>query len=224
MQELEVVRSDRWEEEIMKELEVNLRLRRNFDKVSAAFISPFFNLVPADYANENPEMLLTFSESGFENNTLLTSDTGLGAVLVFGTSQPLVEKLKDRFPEISLYHSGSILLDQVGKSEGEMVMLNLIKKNLELAIFRDSKLIFYNLFDTPSGEDILFFTLFALEQTGVNNNEAKVKCYGELRPETRVFHILKKYIRHLDVPLKNTEDALNFTLYTLSKCELSQAH
>lgn len=220
---MEVIRPERWEEEIMKELEVNLRLRRNFEKVSAAFISPFFNLVPAEYASESPEMLLTFSESGFDDNILLTSDSGLGSVFVFGTSRPLVEKLKSRFPGISLMHSGTVFLDNAGKAEGETVMLNLIKKNLEIAVFRDSKLIFYNLFDTPSGEDILFFTLFALEQTGVDNNAAKVRCYGELRPETRVFHILKKYIRHLEAPVKNAEESLNFTLYNLSKCELSQA-
>src|SRR5690606_21486926 len=56
-----------WESEVIKELEVNLRLRRNFENTSAAFISPFYNLVPDSYLSVSNETLLNLSEAEFEN-------------------------------------------------------------------------------------------------------------------------------------------------------------
>lgn len=221
---VKVTNFNRWEVEIIKELEINLRLRRNFDQVKVAFISSFFNLVPDVYSSENPEVLLNFSEAEFEDNQLFKSDSDAGFSFVYGTSSVLINKLKELFGKVEFFHSGMVFLNSIEKTKEISVHLNLNHHQLEIAITSDSKVQFYNLFETPSGEDILFFTLFSLEQLGLDSNKIEIKTYGELLPNTKVFQILRKHVRFVNAALKDEEFLENYTLYKLSKCELFQGN
>lgn len=220
---IKVTHPNRWESEIIKELETDLRLRRNFDKVFVAFVSSFFNLVPKEYMVENYESLLNFSEAEFEDNQILKSFSSTESCFVYGTSSVLVRKLKELFGQPVFTHSGQIFLDSLEKTNEPVVHLNLLHHQLEIAVTAKNDILFYNLFETPTGEDILFFTLFTLEQLGLDTNKAEIKCYGELLPSTKVFQILKKYVRYLKAAMKDEEFLANFTLQNLSKCASSQA-
>lgn len=213
-----------WEEEICKELELNLSLRRNFEIVHAGFVSSFFNLVPESFLTNSKDVLLNFSEAEFEENVLLESATAFESSFIYGTSQKVVSKLQDLFGEVNLSHSGSIFLNSIEKSDDRSIHLNLIQNNLEIAVFNSTKIQFYNLFETPSDEDILFFTLFALEQVGLDANKLTLKTYGQLLPETKVFQTLKKYVRFVNTAMKDENFMENYTLNNLSKCELSPDH
>jgi|SRR5690606_29525000 len=220
----EVTHFNLWETEIIKELEVNLRLKRNFDEVNVAFISSFFNLVPAGYASENQEALLNFSEAEFEDNTLLNSGTASEFFFVYGTSSGLIKKLKEMFGKVRFFHSGEVFLHAIEKTISPTVHLNLNHHNLEILVTADGKLQFYNLFETLSGEDVLFFALFVMEQLELDTNKVELKTYGELMPQTKVFQILRKYVRFVSMASKD-EDYLNhFTLYSLSKCASFQVN
>lgn len=208
-----------WEAGIIKELEINLNLRRNFNRVNAAFISSFFSLVPAEYSDVDKEQLLNFSEAEFDNNILLSNQTELGASFVYGISQLLEIKLNALYKQLSLNHSGNIFIGSLQKSDETLVHINLNHHQLEVAVTDASNLIFYNLFDTPTGEDILFYTLFVMEQLELDTNKTEIKTYGELLSDTKVFQILKKYVRHVSQALKDELYLKNFTIYNLSKCE-----
>ena len=207
-----------WETEILKELETNLRLRRNFDSVKAAFVSSFFNLVPEIYVSENPEVLLNFSEAEFEDNQLMMSNLVSGNSFVYGTSSKLIETLKKQFGQTEFFHSGHVFLSSITHSQDSVVHLNLNHHNLEIAVTGKSTVQFYNLFETPTGEDILFFTLFVMEQLELDSNKVEVKTYGELLPHTKVFQILRKYVRYVSAASKEEDSLAHFTLYNLSKC------
>lgn len=211
-----------WEKEVIQELEVNLRLRRNFEKVNIGFISSFFNLVPNTYDDLEADVLLNFSEAEFENNALLSGDTNLGLNVVFGTSQLLIDKLNELYKEVNFYHSAQVLFNTIEITDQEVLHLNLNSKSLEIVVFKDEKLLFYNLFEALVDEDILFYTLFTLEQLNLSANEIQLKTYGELMPKTKVYQTLKKYIRHVKTAMKDEEFLENYTLYNLEKCELSQ--
>lgn len=209
---------NRWETEITKELDVNLRLRRNFSSVRVGLVSTFFNLVPNVYLRSNPDDLLNFSEAEFENNILFEGNTSFDCSFLYGTSQLLVDKLKELYGTVLYFHSGQIFLDSVQKQSELTVHLNLIQHNLEIAVTDQSGLQLYNLFETPTGEDILFYTLFALQQLELDSNRVEVKCYGQLLPNTKVFQTLKKYVRNVNIGLKDERTLENFTLINISKC------
>lgn len=211
-----------WEKEVIKELEFNLRLRRNFERVNVGFISSFFNLVPNLYNDLDADLLLNFSEAEFENNVLLTSETNLGLNVVYGTSQLLVDRLKELYSEVNFFHSAQVFFNKIEPSKEEVLHLNLNSKSLEIAVFKGEKLLFYNLFEAMVDEDVLFYTLFTLEQLNLSANEILVKTYGKLLPKTKVYQTLKKYIRHVNTALKDEELLLNYTLYNLEECGLSQ--
>lgn len=207
----------------MRELEVNLRLRKNFDHVNAGFLSSFFNLVPNVYLFENQDVLLNFSEAEFDANNILRSNTRFESTFVYGTSQLLFEKLNEFYGKVRCFHSGSIFLDSIAVSNDPVIHLNLYEHNLEVAVMENSGVVFYNLFETQTGEDILFYTLFAMEQLNLYPNHSEIKCYGQLLPGTKVFQTLKKYVRFVSAGSRNEDFLENHTLFNLPKCASSQA-
>lgn len=212
----------KWEEEVLKELEVNLYLRRSFQTVYVGFISSFFALVPKDYVNIDFETLLNFSEADFENNTLFDCSTQFNNSMVYGISSLLLAQLEKQYESISICHSGKIFLDSIDLREEETVHLNLNHHQLEIAVTSTNDLVLYNIFETVTGEDILFYTLFALEQLKLDPNKVMLKCYGELLPQTKVFQIFRKYVRHVQAALKDEVYLENFSLFNVGKCESSQ--
>lgn len=211
----------KWEEEVMRELEINLQLRRTFDSVKVGLVTGFFNLVPNDYLDMNSESLLNFSETEFEQNILLESSTKTNASFLFGGSQLLVQKLIELYKNVEIFHSGSIFVNSVSESNSSVVHLNLVHHNLEILVMNGKQIAYYNLFETQTGEDILFYSLFAMEQIGLDTNKVELKTYGQLLANTKVFQIFKKYVRHVSVGLKDEEYLENYSLFNLSKCELS---
>jgi len=185
-------------------------------------MSSFFNLVPLDYLIEGQGTLLNFSEAEFEVNNILVTTTRFENAFVYGISQALLDKLNEFYGKVEGFHSGSIFLNSIPVSNDKVIHLNLYEHNLEIAVTGDSKIVFYNLFDTQTGEDILFYTLFALEQLNLDPNKAEVKCYGQLLAGTKVFQALKKYIRFISPALKNEDFLENYTLFNLPKCASSQ--
>lgn len=212
-----VSHSNQWETEILKEISTNLSLRRNFKTVSVAFASSFFNLVPKVYTQVAAESLLILSEAEFEENILLRSETQFESSFVYGTSQKLIDLVKKQYANVVLSHSGSLFLNHLEKSEQATLHLNLIQNQLEIVAINQGKLVFYNLFDTPTTEDILFFTLFTLEQLNWNSNKIQLKTYGHLLPETSGFQTLRKYIRHVHTAMKDEIYLENYTLFNLAK-------
>lgn len=216
-----VTNINRWEIEVIKELEVNLRLRRNYENVSAAFVSSFFNLVPDSYISVSNDVLLNLSEAEFENNAIFTSKTLHGSTFVYGTSQLILDKLNELYSKINFSHSGRIFLDSIVFSRQAELHLNLFPNHLEAVITGEKGILFYNLFEIQSDEDILFYTLFALEQLELDANKVELKCYGRLLAGTNVYQTLKKYIRYVSPAIKNEEFLENYTLLNLIKCESS---
>lgn len=209
----------KWEEEVVRELEVNLLLRRTFDVVKVGFVTSFFNLAPNEYLSVNSESLLNFSESEFEENVLLESPTKSNASFLFGGSQLLINKLNELYSKVEIYHSGSVLINSISLSSSTIVHVNLVHQNLEILVMNGDQIGYYNLFETLTGEDILFYTLFAIEQIGLDTNKVELKTYGQLLANTKVFQIFKKYVRHVSVGLKDEDYLEHFTLFNLTKCE-----
>lgn len=217
-----VTHFSKWEDEVLKELEINLNLRRNFKTVNAGFLTSFFSLTPESYVSDDLQAMLNFSETEFEDSSLLKDNPVYGSHFVFGISGPLKEKLENLFPNLFICHSGKVFLENLNPEGEKKIHLNLIEHSLEIAVTEENQLMFYNLFETKTGEDILFYTLFAVEQLGLDPNKIDMRTYGELLPITKVYQILRKYIRNITTGIKDEEFLKNFSLYNLSKCELSQ--
>lgn len=213
-----VLNANRWEDEVIKELDINLRLRRNYNHVKVGFVTSFFSLVPNAYAKISADTLLNFSEAEFEVSQLLRSSTQYESTFVFGISQALKDKLSELYKKVEFTHSGKVFLDSISISKNPELHLNWFETQLEIVISKENSIVFYNLFDVQSDEDVLFFTLFAAEQLQLDLNQIDVKCYGQLLPVKSIYQTLKKYARFVMPALKNEEFLANYTLNNLSQC------
>ena len=94
----------------------------------------------------------------------------------------------------------TILIDQFNQfdNDKEHAYLYINQNILTMTAFKNNKLIFNNAFDVNTKEDILYYTLFTLEQLKLNTETVKIKLYGQILKEDSSYQLLYEYIRNIE--------------------------
>jgi hypothetical protein len=91
---------------------------------------------------------------------------------------------------------------------------------MDLAVFSNKKLVFFNSFAISSPEDALYFLLFSLEQLNLDPESLKLRLLGEITEDDRLYEFCTEYFENVSlfVPadssleLPGQEDGIDFTL------------
>ena len=70
---------------------------------------------------------------------------------------------------------------------------------MELCAKNEKGLLFYNIFNPQSDEDVLYYLLFALEQFSLNPQHLKLALAAEVEANSALITSIKKYVRHLQL-------------------------
>ena len=68
-----------------------------------------------------------------------------------------------------------------------------------MLISKNKKLQYYNNFEFKEKEDILYFTLFVMEQNKINNTKTKLLLLGDINDKSDTFKLLSKFIKNIDI-------------------------
>ena len=79
------------------------------------------------------------------------------------------------------------------------MFLNVHEQQIELLIKKDKKLLLYNVFNTKSDEDVLYYLLFSIEQFNLNPLTLKLAFSGNRSTGDELFKAIKKYLKYADV-------------------------
>ncbi|MDX1471648.1 MAG: DUF3822 family protein, partial [Flavobacteriaceae bacterium] len=71
----------------------------------------------------------------------------------------------------------------------------------------ESSLLFYNMFEVETQEDLIYHLLFTMQQLGLDVEETPVRIMGGIEQHDHNFEIVYKYVR--DVDFLDTSDFLN---------------
>jgi hypothetical protein len=211
-------------------------LRKKFPSVVIAIDSPYHTLVPASLADTDQyDRFLGFNFS-LPGDLVTGADriTEFDAVNIFACPVPLDNIVKKYIPGALIVHRSTAFLKAIyqqhltnGLNDG--VYLNIRNPFIDIAIFQANKLVFFNSFSCRSKEDILYFTLYTLEQINLRPESVNLVLSGLIDQGSEVYRFLEQYIRpgsfcHLPVsfnysPLLQQIPSHHFTeLYGIALC------
>ena len=130
----------------------------------------------------------------------------LGARCVYLHDEQAEHRLVSRFPHArSLPLQAVLVHGSMARSAGKItVLLHRSARRLDLAITHEHRLLLSNTFHAATAEDVLYYTLFALEQCGARPDEARCLTCGT-HLSTPDEELLARYLPDL-APLVTRED------------------
>ncbi|MEJ2585754.1 MAG: DUF3822 family protein [Robiginitalea sp.] len=198
----------------------------SFSEVIAIHRNTLFSLVPQPIFDE--EQLPNYLKY---NAKILATDhldydiiDGLDTVNVYVPFANVNNFLYDLFGEFEFKHSGTVLLETLIKlpssRQGSICYLHLAESQMDLAVFANKKLRFYNSFSISSPEDVMYFLLFTLEQLNLDPESLRLRLLGEITETDRVYEFCTEYFENVSLfvptdttlPLPEPEEGIDFTL------------
>lgn len=159
-------------------------LLRNDVPVKVYFHHTRFTLVPGvlfqpgkeseylQFAGEPEEGAVCFSTGLDSNNLQIVSCIG----------KKIKKNLDVRYSEVSLHHGSCSFLSYLFKERfnliGQEILINYFKNHIYLAAFTDQDLSLFNVFEIREKDDLLKYTLIAMDQLKYERNHVRISVFG----------------------------------------------
>lgn len=177
---------------------------KKFPSVVIGADSPYFTLVPQPFFD--PGKLRQYLAVNFNppENLETAADVlpELQACLVYGYDKGLPDAAREHYPEAAVFHSQTALLNYHhyqfrSNPERQGIFLHIAPTRMTLAVFNEGKLQYLNSFACQSREDILYYTLNALEQLRIRPGNATLVLSGDMDKHSATVTLLERYIREI---------------------------
>ena len=199
-------------DEIINESEINISCVISvklivFNKLSTLVPKNLFDeKLSLEYLKFNSKLL----KNDFAANDLIEE---IGAVNVFLPFVNVNNYLIEKFGSFHYYHYSTILIKKLLKYntyKDSSIYANVQLNYLQILIFKNKKLQYYNNFEFKEKEDILYFTLFVMEQNKINNTKTKLLLLGDINDKSDTFKLLSKFIKNIDIiKYENSKETKN---------------
>jgi hypothetical protein len=175
-------------------------LRKKFPAVIAGIDSPYHTLVPNPlFSSSRSQEYLDFNFRVPANYICLEDPVDeAGAFNVSSVPLPLKEMLADHFGKPAIVHASTAFLKaawqhhKAGPPTAQL-FLNLRNQEIDLVYYDQGKLHLFNSFQYGSKEEVLYYTLYFLEQAAVLPQQAQLNLCGMIGEETEVYQLLANY-------------------------------
>jgi hypothetical protein len=160
--------------------------------------------------------------------------SGLDMVSIFAAEKALSAWFKATYPAGRLLHQASSLLEgvvhQSKQSAPRQLYLHVNAQELTLVAVQGKRLEFCNVFPFSSAEDFIYYTILVMQELQLNPDQDGVVVWGDLLPDSELFTILRKYVRHVrfgtrpfdlaySYRLNDAFEYRYFELYSLHLCK-----
>lgn len=201
-------------------------LEYRFSEVVAIHRNLLFSLVPnalfdpahlADYLKFNAKILPT-------DHLDFDPLAGLELTNVYVPFTNVNNYLYDLFGEFEFKHTATVLLETFLKlpstAQGTVCYAHLADSQLDLAVFAQKKLRFFNSFSIDTDTDFIYYLLFALEQLDLAPATLKLRLLGEVEEGDPYFNRAASYFENVSIfstsgaafPLGAAPAGIDFTL------------
>lgn len=178
-----------------------------FSEVVAIHRNALFTLVPQPLFD--PDHLANYLKF---NARIQASDhldydrlEGLDMVNVYVPFANVNNYIYDLFGEFEFRHSATVLLESLLKlpssRQGTLCFLHLSGTQMDLALFANRKLLFYNSFPFSGPQEVIYYLLFSLEQLGLDPAVTRVRLFGEVGEGDPVYEQCAEFFEQVSLLL-----------------------
>ncbi len=179
---------------------------KTFKKIGYAWRSELYSLIPKNLIDDSKiEEVLWFNhekspidQSIFSNELLLEPYS-----IAFAIPKLVHETMLSFFPKIKVIHEIEGLINHEKEISKEL-LINVRDHQVDLLVFKDG-LELANTFAYQSAEDLLYFTLYVMEQHQLDPNVAKVKLIGKIETNGEIYQLLFKYLKDCNIDVNITD-------------------
>jgi hypothetical protein len=132
----------------------------------------------------------------------------------------LITHLEKVFPNSSIRHSGAVNLSLFFSQHSliqKNLFLNISEGSIEISVKEGNELLFYNVFNFQSDEDVLYYLLFTMEQLQLNPLHVKLAIAAQKDVSDDLIKNIKKYIKQVDLCVSDASVNLKGELASLPK-------
>jgi len=142
---------------------------------------------------------------------------------IYGIPQGLLDIIRENYRDAAVVHRSSAFIraiynHQKMNSESKGIYLNVKEQSIDLASIEGNHLVFFNSYTFSGKEDMLYYTLYAMEHLSLRPDNVELFISGMLDNESESHRLLGQYIKQLSFP-----DRLNLWNYS-PLLEQSPAH
>jgi hypothetical protein len=198
-------------------------LLNGFKRTDILVVTDRYTLVPAAlYDSSQMRSYLEFNQDIDDRATVCTDHLRQpDARSVWAVPAELEQDLRRIFPNMRLHHHTSSLIERtlaVHKNKpGKKVVAHIQQGFFDLLIIEGSQLLLCNTFRYQTGEDFLYYLLFACEQLKLNPESLELELVGEVEEASSIVGLSRKYIRQVNLGERSVQARFAGTLDTLPK-------
>ena len=186
-------------------------LTQEFQTSSVSIVNFPNTLVPISLYNEKDKKKL-FSLNHELDEVILDDNLRNEIKNLYSVPESLNNTLNNLFPTAKIRSQSSILINNFLNLHNNKEYLYLYVKDnfVNIILTKNNTLTFQNKFSYQTKEDLLFYTLFCIQELNLSNEEIKIDLFGDISKEE--FNILYEYIRNIDYgnKLKDIECSSEF--------------
>lgn len=176
-------------------------------QITVAIANNSFTLVPNSlFEPDNKTKYLALHNEIDEDQTVVSyQHKSFGATSVFAVNTKIIEWFKNLYPgkEVKFIHQTSAFIEGVlhnSKSSSEKsIYINCEGGNLTIAVLNNGKLDYCNNFNYSTAQDIVYFTLFVMNELYLSTESIPMTIWGDINLKSTTFLNLYKFVRYIDL-------------------------
>lgn len=201
----------------------NELLIRKFQKTVIITPASKYTIVPgalfaADKSSEYFSFVHQLDNGEELNSTKLFFDE---AVLIYASDLAYNQIIKDYFPHSAALPGVAAFVDFIlpryRNIRSSAMFLNIYSDNFDLLLLNDGNMIFCNNFNFKTIEDLVYYTIFVIDQLKVNPEKVELKLSGNIGTNTELLKLLRKYIKTVDLLNYEPDAQMSYALNELDR-------
>lgn len=179
-------------------------LKKKYPSIVIGLDTPRHTLVPAplfDSGQSNKYLEFNFGMTG---NGQVNADRleEIDAYNVYSIPRGLLDVIQVNYGEAALFHRTSAMIraiynHQIANHAPADIFLNVRERFIDLTSFESGRLAYFNSYSCTSKEDMLYYTLYAIEQLNLRPDTVQLFISGIIDNGSESHRLLEQYIREV---------------------------
>ncbi len=190
-------------------LQQNTWIKGPFKDVFVLYESAKSTLVPEPLFDETEKNLfLKFNHTASSYEQVASNHLkNTGAYQVFTLPDCLRFRIDKTFKRKSILHHSVPLIESLSiqhknQRTDNTIFIHFRKQYIDIVIFNNEGLLYYNAFYTPGEQDVLYYLLFVMEQLRFNPEETELVLLGNIRKQSSQYELLRTYVRNISFDMR----------------------